>query len=325
MSDSVTKGLVSVIIPSYNYASYLEKRIESILSQTYSDIEIIVIDDCSPDNSVEVLQKYVTHSKVTLVLKEENSGWISTNNQGVELAKGEYILFAQCDDLCEPTMIEKLVGAMQRNTSIGLSFCRSMLIDEHGKHLGEDYEMQEKSFKLRCKKGALLHKKEASIFFLQSCVIPNLSAVLIRKCVFDVVGEFPKDYPACADWAWFLSVAEHYDMAYVSEPLNYFMQHDETIRSLTKERVLYEEYFRLLLSNEKKLELSFVERSKARYRVMELWCQHLVKPSLNGIVNFPYHFAKIVGLDVTSLLYFPFALIVRILALLGKIMKLKSV
>lgn len=320
-SDLLLPALVSVVVPSYNYASYLEKRIDSILNQTYSNIEIIVIDDCSTDNSVEVLQKYALHPRITLVVREQNGGWISANNQGVELAKGEYVLFAQCDDVCDLTMIGRLVESMQSHPSAGISFCRSLLVDESGSSLGEDYEARESSFKVRCETDTLLQKKEMSVFLLHSCVIPNLSAVLIRRECFNVVGGFPKDYPACSDWAWFLNIAEYYGVAYVAEPLNHFMQHGETIRSLTKDKVLYEEYFRLLLSNQNKLVLSFVERSNARLRIMELWSQHLIGPSWNGIVNFPYHLSKITHLDLISLLYLPLALLFRMFSLFRKAIK----
>ena len=313
--------LVSVVVPSYNYASYLEERIESILNQTYPNIEIIVIDDCSPDNSVEVLQKYASHPSVRLVCKDKNEGWIATNNQGAELASGEYVLFAQCDDVCDPEMIERLVEPLRKSPSAGISFCRSLLVDESGEFLGEDYAGREADFKECCKKDVLITKHQMAMFLLHSCVIPNLSAVLIRKECFDVVGGFPKDYPACADWAWFLSIAEHYGVAYVAKPLNYFMQHGETIRSLTKDKVLYEEYFRLLLSNQKKFKMSLVERSKSRLRTMELWSQHLVGPSWNGMANLPYHFSRIVSLDAVSLLYLPLALLLRMFSLFRKAIK----
>jgi len=311
--------LISVIIPSYNYAAYLERRIESILNQTYPNIEIIVIDDCSPDNSVEVLQKYEAYPQITLIFSKKNKGWIATNNQGVNLAKGEIVLFAQCDDICEPTMVEKLYAAFQGNVSVGLSFCRSYLVNAAGDILGEDYDGRDAAFKHLCKTDVLILRKQLTSFLFNACVIPNLSAVLIRKACFETVGEFSQDYKVCSDWDWYFRVAAKYDVAYVASPLNSFMQHDTTIRSSTKERIIFEEYIRLLLSNLNLVELSFLERCAVRLRVMRLWSEHLISASLAGAVNFPYHFSRVVELDAWALIFLPVALALRIITLFRKV------
>jgi len=318
MNCEVMPGLVSVIIPSYNYAAYLERRIESILNQTYKNLEVIVIDDCSSDNSVEILEKYTSNPQITVVVREENGGWIAANNQGVNLATGEFVHFAQCDDLCDLRMIEKLVGAMQSNSTAGLAFCRSLMVDENDCVLGVDYDGREAAFKLACKKDVLLNKQQMVRFLSHSCVIPNLSAVLIRKECFDTVGMFSSDYRVCSDWDWFFHVVEKYDVAYVAEPLNRFMQHESTIRSSTKERVLFGEYFRLLLTQRKRLKLSFMEHCYFRFQVMRLWSVHLLSRSWLGLRNFPYHLGVIIHLDMIALAFLPLALLLRMLFILKR-------
>jgi len=320
-SDLPLPPLVSVVIPSYNYASYLDKRIESILNQTYQNLEIIVIDDCSTDNSVEVLQKYAPHPRVTLVVREQNGGWISANNQGVELAKGEYVLFAQCDDVCDLTMIGRLVESMQSHPSAGIAFCRSLLVDEEGNSLGEDYDDLEPAFKETCKSDALITQHQMAMFLFNACVIPNLSAALIRKECFQDVGNFSHDYQVCSDWDWYFRIVKQYDVTYVASSLNHFMQHEATIRSSTKSRIIFEEYLRLLLSNLKITDMSFSERCRVRVRAMELWSTHLLALSWAGIVNFPYHFSRVVALDATALIFFPQAILFRVLSLLRKVLR----
>src|ERR1700749_2948806 len=123
--------MVSVIIPNYNHAQYLKQRIESVLGQTYTDFELIILDDCSTDNSREIIEAYRDHDKVShLVFNKTNSG--STFNQwqkGIELAKGKYIWIAESDDWCEPTLLVTLVTALEDNESCVLAYVQSYVVN----------------------------------------------------------------------------------------------------------------------------------------------------------------------------------------------------
>src|SRR5690606_9831849 len=103
---------VSVIIPNYNHARYLNQRIDSVLRQTFTDFEVIILDDCSKDDSREVIEKYRGNKKIThIVYNAQNSG--STFGQwkkGIALAKGRFIWIAESDDWCEETFLERLLG-----------------------------------------------------------------------------------------------------------------------------------------------------------------------------------------------------------------------
>lgn len=303
MTQSVRSGLVSLVVASYNHAGFLARRMDSLVGQTYQNIEILVIDDCSPDNSVEILRRYETQPKVRLVIREKNGGWVTVSNQGVDMSSGEFVLFANCDDDCDPRMVERLVDALQQHPSAGIAFCRSLMVDEDDRVLGDDFSIREASFRQRCSRDTLLSKAEASRFLLHSCVIPNLSAALFRRECFAEAGYLSSEYRVCCDWDLFFRVAARYDIAYVAEPLNRFRQHKATIRSVTKDRVVYEEYFRLLLGQIRMLDLSFRERMRFRTHVMYLWAVHLLLPSMNGIFNLPYHLGRIFRLDPLALLF----------------------
>lgn len=311
-------GLVSIVVASYNHAKFLQQRMDSLMSQTYPNVEIIVIDDCSPDESVAVLRPYETDPRVKLVVREKNAGWVAVSNQGIELSSGEFVIFANCDDGCEPRMIERLVDAMQRHPTAGIAFCRSLLVDEKGNVLGEDVVIQEPSFRARCAMDTLIGSAEMGRFLLHACVIPNLSAALIRRECFDRIGQLSPDYKACSDWALFFRIARSYDVAYVAEPLNQFRQHAATIRSVMKERDTYEEYFTILLGEAHLLDLTLAEHCRARMRVMGLWSTHLVSRTMSGWSNFPYHLKLILRLDPWALLFFLPALLGRSLELAGK-------
>lgn len=319
MTFSGRPGLVTVVMPSYNHAEFLEQRMESLIGQTYQDIEILVIDDCSTDNSLEILRKYEAYPKVELIAREKNAGWVVVNNQGIDLSAGEFVIFAQCDDDCDPRMIERLVDGMKANPTAGITFCRSLLVDEHNHTMGDDFAGRERAFRARCSKNTLVSGAEMSHFLLHSCVIPNLSAALFKKECFDTVGKFTSAYRACGDWDLFFRIANHYDVAYIAEPLNKFRQHETTIRSYTKGRATYEEFFRVLLGQIAIMDLTFFERCRFRTRVMYLWCTHLLSNPLTGLLNFPYHLSRILQLDPIALAFFAPGLILCTVKIVEKI------
>jgi glycosyltransferase involved in cell wall biosynthesis len=315
MSAKTVSGLVSVIVASYNHAEYLEKRMDSLINQTYQNIEILVIDDCSTDNSVEVLQKYEAHPKVNIVIREGNGGWVGVSNQGVDMSVGEFIIFANCDDACDLRMIERLLEGMLANSTAGITYCCSLMIDENGKLLGDDFVGREKSFRLMCNNDTLINSKMMSRFLLHSCVIPNLSAALFRRESYVSAGGLKSAYRVCSDWDLFFRIAALYDVAYIAAPLNQFRQHKTTIRSSTKDRIMYEEIMRLLLGQITLLQLTAVERIKYRLHVMYLWSVHILRPSISGVMSFIYLLRVVLRFDPIAICCLPLALILRVIQL----------
>jgi len=303
MDKTIVPGRVSLIVASYNHARYLPTRMESLINQTYDDIEIVVIDDCSPDNSVDVLRTYEDHPKVRLIIREQNGGWVTVSNQGIDVSTGEYVLFANCDDSCDPTMVERLVAAIKSSKKTGIAFCRSYMVDENDAVMGDDFTVRSADFRAYCAADVVIPKDQAKRFLLHSCVIPNLSACLFRRQCFEDHGNLSAKYRVCCDWDLFFRIAQTYDIAYVAAPLNNFRQHHKTIRSVTKDKVVYEEYFRLLLKQIRNLDLTVGERARARMHVMSLWAVHVLVPSFNGLVNFPYHFGRVLAYDPAAALY----------------------
>src|SRR5258706_9778611 len=116
---------VSVIIPNYNHAPFLKQRIDSVLNQTYLDLEVIILDDRSTDNSGGIIESYRGHPKVvSIVYNEANSGspfgqW----KKGVRLVNGKYIWIAESDDWAEPDLLDKLIALAEGNDNIGIAFC----------------------------------------------------------------------------------------------------------------------------------------------------------------------------------------------------------
>ena len=129
--------MVSVILPNYNHVVYLKERIESILNQTYQNFELILLDDCSADNSCDILNAYKEHPKVSaLVLNEKNTGntflqW----DRGIRLAKGKYVWIAESDDTADIHFLEATVAALELNPSAIMCLTGSILIDGQGQRM----------------------------------------------------------------------------------------------------------------------------------------------------------------------------------------------
>ena len=112
-------GLVSIIMPSYNTAEYIAESIQSVLSQSYIDWEIIVVDDCSTDNTDEVVKPYLSDERIIYLKNEMNSGAAVSRNRALREAKGKWIAFLDSDDLWTPDKLSKQINFMEEH---GYSF-----------------------------------------------------------------------------------------------------------------------------------------------------------------------------------------------------------
>lgn len=282
--------LVSVIVASYNHAEFLEQRMNSLIHQTYKDIEIIVIDDCSTDNSVEVLNKYKDNRNVNVIINENNLGWVGVSNLGISLAKGEYIIFANCDDYAEKNQIELLFSEFNKNKTAVMCFSKSFMIDKDDNVLGDDYTDRSKSFQSYCHIDVVIPNKKMVEFLMHSCVIPNLSGVLIKKEYFILVNGFSNEYKVVSDWDLFFRLSKHGETIYINQPLNYFRQHNETIRATTKDKRIYEEIFLLLYRQFEIWGFSKDEEQQYLGNISSIWVSYFVRSSFSAITNFLFHF-----------------------------------
>lgn len=164
------KKLVSVIIPAYNRGATIERAIESVLSQTYSNIECIIVDDCSTDNTVDVVNKtYHNDERVKCYKLDQNSGACVARNRGVEIARGDYVAFLDSDDRFRPEKIEKQVDALEMSDAdLCASGFVSISIDgsktEVLPYKGPKDEIYRELLYLNCiTTGVLLGKKECLV------------------------------------------------------------------------------------------------------------------------------------------------------------------
>lgn len=217
--------LVTVIIPNYNHAKYLDERLQSVLNQTYSNFEVIVLDDMSSDNSLDIINKYVSHPKMSQIVKNNfNSGspfkqW----NKGFRLAKGELIWIAESDDSCDLTMLQKLVDAYMHYDNIVLAFCRTMLMNEDGICL----RVFQKYFNQTFFEGNAFIKQK---LIWGNCVV-NASSAIFRKDIALQISDEYTHYRGVGDWLFWAELSEQGNVTIVDEPLNHYRYYETNTTS----------------------------------------------------------------------------------------------
>lgn len=123
-------GLVSIVMPSYNVSKYIKESIDSVLNQTYSNWELLIIDDCSTDNTCEIVKSY-KEKRITLIRNETNCGAAVSRNKGIEMARGKWMAFLDSDDLWDSKKLEKQIEFMVKNNYC-FSYTNYSKVDENG-------------------------------------------------------------------------------------------------------------------------------------------------------------------------------------------------
>lgn len=267
---------VSVIIPNYNHARYLAQRIQSVLNQTFTDFEVLVLDDCSTDQSMAVITDFASRdSRIKIVENSENSGSTFAQwNKGVSLANGEYIWIAESDDYCEPVLLEKLVHILDDHPNVGIAFAQSTIVDENGNTVNsfnENYKFIYKSD--RWKHDFLVNgKTEVADYLIFSNTIPNASGALMRKSVYQKAGGAETGWRLNGDWFFYVKMLLISDLAYVAEHLNYFRMHPQTQRQRANaNHVVYDEIIHTLNFIEANVAVKPENARKAWKNVAEWW------------------------------------------------------
>ena len=228
---------VSVIVPNYNHAPYLLQRIDSILHQTYPDFEVILIDDCSTDNSREILEHYREHPKVSHVLfNEHNSGspflqW----DKGISLSRGKYIWIAESDDYASPDFLKQVMEAFRHHPESVLVYTGSVLVDESGHPLKDDWD--------KYTPHEALETCYSPVDFLRHMLwknhVYNASMVVFRKETYSHIGIDFKNFRYCGDWLCWIETGRQGTVTALNRKLNYFRQHMRKVSPYAEKQGLY--------------------------------------------------------------------------------------
>lgn len=282
------RPLVSVIVPNYNHAAFLDERLASIRGQSMQDLELILLDDASTDDSVALLQRMAdSYPRTThLVVNERNSGspfkqW----QKGIALAKGTWIWIAESDDRCQPDILDRL---LQHNAvhgdQLGLVYCQSRVIDAQGRPLGTmaayTSVFDPDPFRTDL---ALSGRQFLQDYLKVKNVIPNASAVIFKKELVDdpAIWHGLDDLRMLGDWVLWTRLALRTDIGFIHAELNDFREHADVSRihssfEKKKRRVLEEvllrkELARTGLVQQSNEELSLYWRWASMVRLFHLF------------------------------------------------------
>lgn len=297
-----TPELISVIVTNYNHAKYLDQRMESLLAQTYRSIEIIVVDNCSTDNSLEVLAKYMKYAHIKIVALEENRGFVNSSNLGVSLSRGKFFIFAEADDYNAPLQIELLYQAMSSNQQIGVAFCRSFMVDAQSKVLDEDFNHRDRLFKEYCAKDTLIPNYMAQRFLFFSIIIPNFSAALIRRKYFDLAGGLAAQQ-SCPEWAFWFRMCRLCDFYYLATPLNNYRKHGGSYMSLLGIESAIIGIMEVLYTEAPKAGMTFWEWISFRVNIGVIWGRYRKTAPGDWWKSFPSIWRQSLKYDKLSLVF----------------------
>jgi len=244
--------LLSVIIPNYNHAAYLRQRIESVLGQDYENIELILLDDFSQDNSCDILDEFSVHPKVKHVVKNQtNSGSTFLQWQrGFELAKGDLIWIAESDDRSDHRFASELIHMIE-DKQLDLAYCDSHVINQDGDIEGRldwwyaslSHDQWKQSFVMD---GSTFVRDYMSI----KNAIMNASSVIFRKSALQGIAAPRADMKLCGDWDFWSRLLLGKKLGYSSAPLNYYRFHADTVRARPNNaELVYRESLQVRLMN----------------------------------------------------------------------------
>lgn len=255
--------LVTIIVPSYNHACFLRERLDTILSQTFQDFELILLDDASTDESRAILREYARRAQeaapvphdVRLELNETNSGSTFKQwNKGVRMARGKYVWIAESDDYSDARFLERMVAILEADERIAISYCRShrvimlgagcVLVGEEQIRKAAEARANGRNWIIAGYGDPLIRGSEVTRWRTDFCadgvdecrryfplanVVRNASSAVFRKDAYEAAGGADGNLRFCGDWKLWAGVALQGKMAYMSEPLNYYRLHPGSV------------------------------------------------------------------------------------------------
>lgn len=240
---------VSVIVPNYNYGRYLDTRLGSILDQTVPLYELIFLDDCSADDSIEVATRLLGNADVDwrIVRNETNSGSVFTQwKKGIELASGDVVWIAEADDESEPEFLRTVLQGLQIPGMV-MSYCESQSIDASGNRLAADYSAYVATVDLRHWRNHFANEgtEEVSRYLSVMNTIPNVSAVLfergrLREVIDDAFDDIRR-FRVAGDWRLYVEVLRKGGVSFTPVSLNRHRRHQRGVTLGERRTQLIEE------------------------------------------------------------------------------------
>lgn len=207
---------VVVIIPCYNREKFIADTIDSVLSQTYPNIETITVDDGSTDKTRMILDSYGDRIRILEHPGRVNKGQSAAINRGLRSSNSDYVAILDSDDLFAPEKIERQVRYLEKHPDIGLVYANGFEIDENGTRLYKIYQ-----------EGHVEKSDPNEVLMNCYFLVPNNS--LVRRSAFDLAGDFDESLRSAQDHDMAIRLAEVIKLAYIDEPLFYYRKHKDSI------------------------------------------------------------------------------------------------
>ncbi len=198
-----------MIIPTYNSASFVGDAVQSVLDQTFTDLEVLVIDDGSTDDTEKTLEQYAPSVRY---IRQKNGGVAVARNRGIEESRGRLVAFLDADDTWYPHKLERQVAALQASSDFRACYSAFTVVDSRLSPLG-------------------IHRSERTGRALEDLltrgnVIGSICTVVCERSLFSEFGGFDPLLSQCADWEMWIRLAVHTDFLYLEEPLVTYRQHN---------------------------------------------------------------------------------------------------
>lgn len=243
---------VSVIIPNYNYERFIIDRINSVINQTYPVYEIVILDDCSTDNSVNVIKDRINQIKdikIKLIENKTNSGCVFSQWQkGLKHITGEYFWIAEADDSCAPTFLETVIKSFEEDKDVVLSYTDSKKINENNEIIGDTVIDWCDIFNTGIWDNSYVHTgiSEIKTSFSNNNSILNVSSLLWKnQKEYNDIFEKAKKYKVAGDWYIYKEVLRKGKIAYHHQSLNYFRKHSNSVSTTVNRNIEYKEVYEI--------------------------------------------------------------------------------
>lgn len=270
---------VSIIVPNFNHAKYLLARLESIYCQTYNNVEVILLDDCSSDESVAILSDYAKRcpDKTICRFNEANSGGVFNQwKKGLELATGELVWIAESDDYCSANLLEELVRCFQ-NPAVMLAFARTEFVRGTPPVKAWTSEEYLSDLGLGIWEHPFIKSAHAMVKsgWAVKNIVPNVSGAVFRhpgkiRLLDDAQW---LNLRMCGDWVFYLSIIRGGLVAYSPDATNYYRQHSlNTSVNAQKEDLYYREHEVVALYLAKLYQLDRADFKKQERQLYQHWC-----------------------------------------------------
>lgn len=243
---------LSVVVPNYNYSKFLYQRIYSILNQNEKIYELIILDDCSTDDSRKIIDKLSKDLKKYINLKvcynETNSGTAFKQwEKGYNIATGNYVWIAEADDYANKKFLKNVLKPLKENDDIMISYCDTAFMEKNGKIFMKTIKpeidiMQTKHWDKSYINDGLDEVKNYSFL---NCTIANVSSVVFKKTDLEDEFKLSGDYRQAGDWLFYVNVMLKGKVAYSNKALNFYRVHGSNVTSLTKKQAHFDEIKRV--------------------------------------------------------------------------------